>query len=100
MNAHGGAFQVEGALLALIGGPNRISLLTLNLVYFVALQSAVFWTVRRWLGSAPLAQVGVAMLVACGSYFQPAGGVFGVVVQFESHPDSRPASSVLVRRWT
>ena len=47
-NARGGAFEAEGALLALIGGLNRTSLLTLNLLYAVAVQSVLFCTVRGW----------------------------------------------------
>ena len=75
-NARGGAFEAEGALLALIGGLNRTSLLTLNLLYAVAVQSVLFCTVRGWTKSAPLAWGALAMLLASGTFFQFAGGIF------------------------
>jgi hypothetical protein len=56
----GATFPIQGALLALIGGVHRVSMTSINVVYFLSVQIAVFWTVSRKTGSAHLAWFAVA----------------------------------------
>jgi hypothetical protein len=77
-------FPVQGALLAMIGGPNRIAIVTLNLVYFFALQVALFRTVLLRFQSASLAWTALGLLVSLGTHFNFAGGIFDFRIDFSA----------------
>ena len=80
----GVSFAVQGTLLALVGGPNRTAMLSLNLISFLVLQLAVFTTVRRRLQSAVLAWIAVALLLSLKTSFNYAGGIFDFRIDFSA----------------
>lgn len=66
----------QGALLGLLGGANRASLLTINLLYFFTVQIALFWCIRSRTRKESFAWIGVALLLATNTAFNVAGGIF------------------------
>src|SRR5229473_645078 len=75
-SATGTTFVLQGALLSLIGGANRTALLSLNLLYLLALQFAFFQTVRARTGDLRFAWLGMALLLALATLFLRLGGVY------------------------
>ena len=80
--ATGATFAVQGALLGILGGPNRTALLSLNLIYFITLQIVMFWTVRARTRSIELAWLAIALLLSCGTTFNFAGGLYDYRIDF------------------
>jgi len=72
----GMSFIVQGALLSLVGGPNRGAFISLNLLYFVVLQVCLFVTVRSRTSSTALAWVAIAFLLSVRTHFYFAGGLY------------------------
>ncbi len=81
-SATGLTFTVQGALLALLGGPNRTAMLSLNLLYFIALQLVLFGTVRRHLRSVELAWLAVGLLLSISTLFSFAGSLTDYRIDF------------------
>jgi len=71
----------QGALLALIGGPNRTAVISLNLVYFLALQLTIFSTLTKRI-SRDFAWFGVALVIGASTVFQVAGGILDFRIDF------------------
>ncbi len=80
-NPTGTTFAVQGALLALIGGANRMAILRVNLVYLFALQIVLFCTIRA-ISNAAFAWTGIALLLAASTIFQTAGGIYDFRIDF------------------
>jgi hypothetical protein len=83
-NSSGMGLQIQGALAAIVGGPNRISLLSVNLFYFLTLQLALFKAIRSTTGSTAFSWIGVALLISCLSIFDAAGGLFDFRIDFSA----------------
>jgi len=81
-HAFGASFLAQGAVLALIGGNTRTSILSLNLVYFIALQIALFEAVRRKTDDIAMAWVAIALLVPLATIFSIYGGIYDFRVDF------------------
>jgi len=77
----GATLPIQGALLALIGGESRTTIASLNLVYFVALQATVFWTVSARTGKAFLSWVAIALILSLAALFH-AGGMYDYRTDF------------------
>jgi len=80
--ATGTALIIQGALLSLIGGATRTTLISINLIYFIALQIVVFLTVMARTHSLRLAGIALALLLALRTFFNPAGGIFDFRMDF------------------
>jgi hypothetical protein len=74
-------FPLQGALLAFVAGPYRGSILSLNMLYLLAAQAVLFWTVQRRGGSGWIA---VAILLCSKTVFAVAGGVFDFRIDFSA----------------
>src|SRR6266850_3541587 len=61
-SATGTTFVLQGTLLSLIGGENRTTILSINLVYLLALQLVFFVVIRTRTGRTDLAWIGLAFL--------------------------------------
>ncbi len=81
----GVAFQVQGALLALLLGAGRASLLSLNFLYFAALQVVLFQTVRWKTCNSRLALVAVALLLSQSTLTHMTGGIFDYRFDFAAY---------------
>jgi hypothetical protein len=75
-------YPVQGAVSALVLGSSRASLLTVNLIYFLAAQVAVFFTVMRSRSEAAAAWLSISILVACDGIFRRAGGIADYRIDF------------------
>jgi hypothetical protein len=80
--ATGTALIIQGAILSLVGGANRITLTSINLLYFLALQTVVVLTILARTRSVPLAIVALALLLSLRTIFNPAGGIFDYRMDF------------------
>jgi hypothetical protein len=83
-HAFGATFLVQGALLALIGGNTRTSILTLNLVYFLAAEFAMFETIRRKTGDIAMAWLAIGLLLPLPIIFSTVGGIYDFRVDFSA----------------
>ena len=75
-------FAPQGAVVAIVGGGTRTAALSLNLIYFFALQLIVFQTVRARTHDRSLAWVAIGILLACSTIFQRAGGIYDYRIDF------------------
>jgi len=78
----GVSFQIQGALIALVGGPSRTAITSLNLIYFIAMQSTLFWTVMRQTNRPDLAWIAVALSMCLDTLFHRAGGMYDYRIDF------------------
>lgn len=85
MYPNGIAFQIQGALLALLLGAGRASLLSLNFLYFAALQVVLFQTVQWKTGNSPLALIAVALLLSQSTLAHITGGIFDYRIDFAAY---------------
>src|SRR6266404_5470874 len=83
-SATGTTFVLQGALLSLIGGVNRTAILSVNLVYFLALQFIFFVAIRSRTGRADLAWIGMALLLSLSTLFNGAGGIYDYRIDFSA----------------
>jgi hypothetical protein len=83
-SATGTTFVLQGALLSLVGGANRTALLSLNLLYLLALQFTFFQTVRARTGDIRFAWLGMALLLALATLFLRLGGVYDYRIDFSA----------------
>jgi hypothetical protein len=74
--ASGMTFVPQGAILSLVGGPNRGAFNSLNLIYFIALQACLFVTVRSRTNNLALAWISIAFLLSVKTHFYFAGGLY------------------------
>jgi hypothetical protein len=78
-------FPMQAALLALIiGGITRASMVALNLIYFLLLQAVLFWTVRNKTCRSLFGWIAVSLVLALGSVFNAAGGIFDFRIDFSA----------------
>jgi hypothetical protein len=75
-------YPEQGALVALVFGYSRASLLTVNLIYFLAAQIAIFFTMMRSRNDAAAAWLSISIFVACDSIFRRAGGIADYRIDF------------------
>jgi hypothetical protein len=75
-------YPLQGALAQLVLGPGRAALLTVNLVYFLAVQLCVFLTVRRLQGAPQAAWLALALFIGCIGIFKTAGGIADYRIDF------------------
>lgn len=83
-NPNGATFVLQGALLSLIGGVNRTAFLSVNLLYFLALQTVLFAAIRSRINRADFAWTGLALLLSCGTLFYAAGGIYDYRIDFSA----------------
>src|SRR3984893_8766557 len=81
-SATGSTFVLQGALLSLIGGQNRTAILSINLVYLLALQVVFFVVIRTRTGRTDLAWIGMAFLLSLSTLFNGAGGIYDYRLAF------------------
>ena len=79
---HGITYPLQGALAQLVLGPSRAALLTVNLIYFLAAQVSVFFTVRRTHGGPQAAWLALALFIGCIGIFKTAGGIADYRIDF------------------
>ena len=82
--ATGMTFVIQGALLSLIGGANRGAFLSLNLIYFIALQVCLFVTVRSRTNNVALAWVAIAILLSASTHFFFAGDLYDYRIDYSA----------------
>ena len=78
----GKLFPLEAAILFLFTGPGRLGALTLNLVYLVLLEWALFSTVLWLTGRWNTAFTALGLLLATASRFYSAGGLMDFRIDF------------------
>src|SRR5216683_1217190 len=83
-SATGTTFVLQGALLSLIGGENRTAILSINLVYLLALQFVFFVVIRTRTGRTDLAWIGMALLLSLSTLFNGAGGIYDYRIDFSA----------------
>jgi hypothetical protein len=83
-SATGTTFTLQGALLALIGGENRSSILSINLIYLLALQFVFFVVIRTRTGRTDLAWIGMAFLLSLSTLFNDQGGIYDYRIDFSA----------------
>src|SRR5262249_38696086 len=81
-HATGVTFVIQGALISLVGGANRTALISINLLYFLALQLVLFHTVRARTGNVNLAWAAVAILLSLRAVFNDIGGIYYYRIDF------------------
>jgi hypothetical protein len=77
-------FVIQGALLSLIGGANHGAFLSLNLIYFIALQVCLFVTVRSRTNNVALAWVAIAILLSASTHFFFAGDLYDYRIDYSA----------------
>ncbi len=75
-------YPLQGALAQLVLGPSRAALLTVNLIYFLAVQLCLFLTVRRAHGATQAAWLAFALFIGCTGIFKTAGGIADYRIDF------------------
>jgi hypothetical protein len=83
-SATGTTFVLQGALLSLIGGENRTAILSINLVYLLALQFVFFAVIRARTGRTDLAWIAMALLLSLSTLFNGAGGIYDYRIDFSA----------------
>src|SRR3977135_163682 len=83
-SATGTTFVLQGALLSLVGGENRTAILSINLVYLLALQVVFFVVIRTRTGRTDLAWIGMAFLLSLSTLFNGAGGIYDYRIDFSA----------------
>jgi hypothetical protein len=77
----GMTYPLQGALVVLVFGSSRASLLTVNLIYFLAAQTAIFLTMMKR-NDAAAAWLAISVLLACDGIFRRAGGIADYRIDF------------------
>jgi hypothetical protein len=75
-------YPAQGALAVLVFGASRASLLTVNFIYFLAAQTAIFFTMMRSRSDAAAAWLAISVFVACDGIFRRAGGIADYRIDF------------------
>lgn len=83
-NPTGTTFVLQGAVLSLIGGANRTTFLSVNLLYFLALQFVLFTVVRSRIGRIDFAWIAIALLLSSATVIQAAGGIYDYRIDFSA----------------
>jgi hypothetical protein len=83
-NPTGTTFVLQGALLSLIGGANRTTFLSVNLLYFLGLQFVLFAVIRSRIGRIDFARIGIALLLSSATVIQAAGGIYDYRIDFSA----------------
>src|ERR1700686_29650 len=81
-SATGTTFVLQGALLSLIGGANRTAILSVNLLYMLALQLCLYVVVRARTGRTAVAWIAMALLLALATIYNGAGGLYDYRIDF------------------
>src|SRR6516165_11608863 len=83
-NATGNGFTLQGAVLGFIFGPSRTVIVTLNLVYFFALQLIVFEVIQERTRSVAFAWIAISLLLSTPTLFNVVGGIFDYRIDFSA----------------
>src|SRR5260370_30090679 len=83
-SATGTTFVLQVALLSVIGGENRSTILSVNLIYLLALQFVFFVVIRTRTGRTDLAWIGIALLLSLSTLFYVAGGIYDYRIDFSA----------------
>src|SRR5260370_13363691 len=83
-SATGTTFVLQGALLSLIGGENRTAILSVNLIYLLALQFVFFVLIRTRTGRPGFAWLPMALLLSLSTLFYVAGGIYDYRIDFSA----------------
>ncbi|WPO44261.1 hypothetical protein [Tardiphaga sp. 42S5] len=83
LSATGSTFVLQGGLLSLLGGANRTTILSINLIYLIALQAVLFGVIRS-VSSAAFAWTGMALLLCTTTIFNAAGGIYDYRIDFSA----------------
>ena len=81
IHANGIGFTVQGALLGLLS-PSRTAIISINLIYFAALQLVLFLTVRARTNRPALAWIAVGLVLSCGALYVNPGGIYDYRIDF------------------
>jgi len=80
--ATGLLFVPQATAFFLITGASRFNALLLNFIYFIILQSTVFFTAKRLSGSCYFSFLALGLLLTLGSPFLNMGGIFDFRIDF------------------
>lgn len=80
--ANGLSFTVQGALIGVVVGPNRTALLSLNFLYFIAVQLVLFTTARARSCRFSSAWIALALLLGSSAIVLRAGGIYDYRIDF------------------
>lgn len=83
-HAAGVLFTIQGAIMGLVFGATRTIIASVNLIYFIALQGFLFFTVRRKTREPAIAWMAVSFLLICGTIFIQPGGLFDYRIDFSA----------------
>lgn len=75
-------FPLQGAVVGLFFGEGRAGFLSLNFIYFIALQLTLFATVKRVDGRTDAAWLAIALLMSFGTLSFYAGSLFDFRMDF------------------
>lgn len=82
LNAAGATLHPQAAVLYLLAGPSRFAAISLNFIYYAALQLVLVWSVRWLSGSWSAALLAQGMLLTCMTGFFVPGGRFDFRLDF------------------
>ena len=77
------AFTAQGAMLGLLFGANRTVILSLNLIYFLFLQLALFRSILGCTRRLEIAWLSIALLISCQTIFYD-GGIYDFRIDFSA----------------
>jgi hypothetical protein len=80
----GVSLTVQGAILGLLFGANRTVLISINLIYFFALELVLYGVVYARTRSLSLAWISVALLICSQSLYNGAGGLYDFRIDFSA----------------
>jgi hypothetical protein len=83
-DAAGVNLTAQGAILGLLFGANRTVIISLNLLYFLALQWALFRVICARTRSVELGWISLALLISCQTIFIGIGGIFDFRIDFSA----------------
>jgi len=83
-SATGNGFTLQGAVLGFIFGSSRTVIISLNLVYFFALQLTLFQVIQERTRSATFAWIAISLLLSAPTVFNVIGGIFDYRIDFSA----------------
>lgn len=82
LNAAGAMLHPQAAVLYLMAGPSRFAAISLNFIYYAALQLVLVWSARWLSGTWSAAWLAEGMLLTCMTGFFVPGGRFDFRLDF------------------
>lgn len=84
LSGTGWTFPIQGSLLAILAGVGRTSMVSLNLIYFVALQIVLFASVLTRIGRLSIAWIALSLLLTASTLFLGYGGLLDYRIDFSA----------------